>query len=80
MQDFEPVPINIKDIKPGDYARSRSDKTVAGVTGVVKSVGRVNVKIETQVQFRPDGDIHTHVHTIPLRDIVEVYRPFSPTE
>lgn len=72
-QTVEPSKIQV-----GDAVRTRSDKTTTGVAGIVKSIGRKNVKIESQVQFRPDGPVYTQEHVLPKSDVVEAHRSAQP--
>jgi hypothetical protein len=44
------------------------------LSGTVKSIGRVNVKISLSVRFAPDGPWHHQEHTVPIDAICGIVR------
>lgn len=46
----------------------------ATLTGTVKSIGRVNVKIHTRVRFRPEGPWYDQEHKVPIEAVNAIAR------
>jgi hypothetical protein len=63
-------------LKKGDEIVAYSDPLwrTAQLSGTVKSVGRVNVKIRTQVRCRPEGPWYDQEHSVPLGAISIIAR------
>jgi len=60
------------EVKVGNVVRAYGHARVAELSGVVVSVGRVNVKIETKTRFSPTGPWFVGVHTVPKREITTI--------